>query len=193
MARAGYALLQLEPDIDIVGEATMATSANNGSRSLARRLVATSACLVQACRTGAPVEERTTLRESRLLTCMNSILRARRSSRSRRYVVKRAAESELIAAIRATSRGEFYWTTSWCNGDGTRCGGGRRDRPRNERAETQLLRLLAQGLSMNQVAQAMSIEINAAKKCERQLRPFSLRSRITSCVMREIMLLEQGE
>ena len=75
------------------------------------------------------------------------------------YVVKKAADLELLSAIRAVSRGRQAV-------DATRATGGSRLRPaqgRLSRRENEVLRLLGQGLTNRQVAARLRVSVKTAE------------------------------
>jgi two-component system response regulator NreC len=171
MARAGLCLLLgLEPDIEVVGEA------NDGYEALSMTTVLQPDVLVADVSMPGPggVELARQLRDDLpsvrvvVLTMHedSNLAREAKTAGAAGYIVKRAAEAELIQAIRSTARGEFYIDREVAaSGPGSvpaKQGPGA-GAPQASAVETQLLRLLAQGLSMSQVAQALSMDTGAAE------------------------------
>jgi DNA-binding NarL/FixJ family response regulator len=173
MVRAGLCLLlRLEPDIEIVGEASDGYEARALTADLKPDV------LVADVRMPGPggVELARQLKDElpavRVIVLTmhedSNLAREAQTAGAAGYVVKRAAESDLIAAIRSAARDAFYVDSALDSVVGAQRDGVAQPEARpgpaagqTSAAEDRLLRLLAQGLSMSQAAQALNADSGA--------------------------------
>jgi two-component system, NarL family, response regulator NreC len=185
MARAGLCLLlRLEPDIEVVGEANDGYEALTMTADLQPDVLIADVSMPGPGGVELARQLKNDLPSVRVLVLTmhedSNLAREAKTAGAAGYIVKRAAESELIAAIRSTARGEFYLDqdVGGCDNrvEPAKDGPGARE---TSAAEARLLLLLAQGLSMSQVAQAMSVDIGAAEQMrDAVMNRLDLRSRI---------------
>jgi DNA-binding NarL/FixJ family response regulator len=170
--RAGLrSLLGTEPGFEVVGEA--------GSGEEALRIAAErrpDVVLLDVSMPGVTGLEATRMFKERLprtrvliLTAHEdeTLLREAMKAGASGYIVKRAVESELIAAIHAVHRGELYVHSAMTRGL-------LRDRPGGAapshgdptsltRREAEVMRLLAQGCTNRQVAEELGVSVRTAE------------------------------
>jgi DNA-binding NarL/FixJ family response regulator len=170
--RAGLrALLNAEPDIEVVGEASDGDETLRLAHTLEPDIVLLDISMpgvggieatrrLKNLRSAARVLILTVHEDAGLL---KEAMRAGASG----YIVKRAAESELVNAIRAVSRGDLYVHPTMTRAllDGTASGredayaGVEQPTPR----EIEVLRLVAQGHTNRQIADILTISVRTVE------------------------------
>lgn len=195
MARAGLALLlKMQGDIDVVGEADDGYEALRLTEALAPDIL-----LADISMPGpGGIELAARLRETHarvrvvVLTMHEDVnlVREALAAGAYGYVVKRAAEAELIAAIRGAARGEVYIDSQIQRLMGRLPGADARVAHRNaDSAESrvasgavecsaplpmiegdrELLSLLARGYTMHQIAAALQVDTACAERMRAEL------------------------
>ncbi len=170
--RAGLrALLNSQPDLEVVGEAETA----DGAVELARRLHPDLALVdVRMPGGGLTALRQMKLEQPRLAVIILSqyddpaYLREALAAGASGYVLKRAAGQELIQAIQAASRGEVYLDPALARVLVEESWGPRQPAPPSaEQAlserETQVLRLVALGHTAQQIAEQLYLSIRTVE------------------------------
>jgi len=87
------------------------------------------------------------------------------------YVVKKAADTELLLAVRAVHAGRAFVDVTQAFGPAMGTVGGQRQRPKDlSRRESEVLRLLAQGHSNQQVADHIRVSVKTVETYRTRLR-----------------------
>lgn len=190
MARAGLCmLLRLESDIEVVGEA------NDGYEALALAAELQPDVLLADISMPGPGgielarQLRTELPNVHVVVLTmhedSNLVREALGAGAYGYIVKRAAESDLIAAVRASAAGEVYVDRQMRSGySDARTARPVAPGPESRLAvadaqENELIRLLAQGLSMQQAAHTLGIGMDRAEQMRQALAErLGLRTRI---------------
>jgi two-component system, NarL family, response regulator NreC len=178
MARSGLCmLLRLEPDLEIVGEA------DDGHAALALAAELRPDVLLADVSMPGPggIELARQLRDTLpdvhvvVLTMHedSNLVREALTAGAYGYIIKRTAESDLVAAVHASAAGEVYVDRQMRRTQGAEAAarpttplpaaGGAQLTP----AEVELLRLLGRGLSMQQITAALGMEPDRVE-CMRQ-------------------------
>jgi two-component system response regulator NreC len=176
MARAGLCLLlRLEPDFEVIGEASDGYEALTLASELQPNVVLADVSMpgpggveiARQLQSLSPAVRVVVLTMHEDTNLAREALEAGAGG----YIVKRAAEIKLIAAIRAVAAGQVYvdedvaLSTMAGRVNGARSGSDGADRgPALSLSEARLLGLLAQGLSMQQAAQAMNLDVIALEQ-----------------------------
>jgi len=186
MARAGLCmLLRLEPDVEVVGEA------NDGYEALTLAAELHPHVLLADISMPGPggIELARQLRGELpgvhvvVLTMHedSNLVHEALEAGAYGYIVKRAAESDLVAAVRASAAGEVFVDRQMRRprGAAPRPSAAPDQGETVDARETELLRLLAQGLSMQQVAHALGISPDAAERLRQEIvERLGLRTRV---------------
>jgi two-component system response regulator NreC len=169
--RAGLRmLLDAQGDIDVVGEATDGVDVSRRAKELKPDIV-----LMDLSMPGPPSGDviRDVLRvcpKTRVLILTMhddaAYLRSALSAGAAGYLVKKAADTELISAIRAVHAGRTFVDLTQTAGLAARSTtvAGQRQPPKNlSRREREVLRLLAQGNSNQQIADAIRLSVKTVE------------------------------
>lgn len=175
--RAGLrALLSAQPDLEVVGEASDGAEAVRLSRTLAPDVVVMDIGMPGTGGMDATARIRRDFPTVRVLVLSmhddQGYLRQALKAGASGYVLKRAADTTLLAAIRAAARDEVYLDPSMARGlveEVVRPGGaGRKPAPLSDR-EQDVLRLLARGHTNQQVADRLCIGIKTVETYKARL------------------------
>lgn len=201
MARAGLCmLLRLEPDLEIVGEA------DDGHAALALAAELRPDVLLADVSMPGPggIELARQLRDVLpdvhvvVLTMHedSNLVREALTAGAYGYIIKRTAESDLVAAVHASAAGEVYVDRQMRRAQGAEAA----PRPTTPSpadqltpAEAELLRLLGRGLSMPQVTLALEMDLGRVEQMRQDLAErLGLRTRVAIMrYVREHDLLSQ--
>ncbi len=187
MARAGLCmLLRLEPDLEIVGEA------DDGHAALALAAELHPDVLLADVSMPGPggVELARQLRDVLpdvhvvVLTMHedSNLVREALTAGAYGYIIKRTAESDLVAAVHASAAGEVYVDRQMRRAQGAEAA----PRPTTPSTaaqltpvEAELLRLLGRGLSMQQVILALEMDLDRVEQMRQDLAErLGLRTRV---------------
>jgi two-component system response regulator NreC len=169
--RAGLRmLLGAQADIEIVGEAANGVEVSRLAAALRPDVVLLDLSM-PGPRSGTVIRE--VLRacpETRVLILTmhddTAYMRSALAAGAAGYLVKRAADSELLSAIRAVHAGRTFVdmtrATDALPSSHTRTGSGKAPKPLSKR-ERQVLRLLAQGNSNQQIADAIRLSVKTVE------------------------------
>jgi DNA-binding NarL/FixJ family response regulator len=175
--RAGLrALLAAQPDLEVVGEAADGAEAVRLARTLMPDVVVMDIGMPGTSGMDATARIRRDLTTVRVLVLSmhddQGYLRQALKAGASGYVLKRAADTTLLAAIRAAARDEVYLDPSMAKGlveEVVRPGGaGRGPAPLSDR-EQDVLRLLARGHTNQQVADRLCIGIKTVETYKARL------------------------
>lgn len=168
------ALLEIEPDLDIVGEAGTATDAVELVRRTRPSMVMSDIALPDRSGLGLISELRVCCPGVRilLLTAYSSgdYIRVALSSHADGYVLKESSRAELLYAIRAVAKGETYICTTITNrlisgflrgGEATRAGASTVSITNRER---EVLTRIAIGLPNKAIARELSLAVKTVEK-----------------------------
>jgi len=201
MARAGLCmLLRLEPDLEIVGEA------DDGHAALALAAELRPDVLLADVNMPGPggIELARQLRDSLpdvhvvVLTMHedSNLVREALTAGAYGYIIKRTAESDLVAAVHASAAGEVYVDRQMRRAQGAEAAA-RPTAPSTVAQltppEAELLRLLGRGLSMQQVTVALGMDLDRVEQMRQDLAErLGLRTRVAIMrYVREHDLLSQ--
>mgnify|MGYP001081113654 CR=1 FL=1 len=187
MARAGLCmLLRLEPDLEIVGEA------DDGHAALALAAELHPDVLLADVSMPGPggIELARQLRDVLpdvhvvVLTMHedSNLVREALTAGAYGYIIKRTAESDLVAAVHASAAGEVYVDRQMRRAQGAEAA----PRPTTPSTaaqltpvEAELLRLLGRGLSMQQVTVALGMDLDRVEQMRQDLAErLGLRTRV---------------
>lgn len=174
--RAGLrALLNAQPDLEVVGEAGTGEEAVELAQTLKPNVVLMDISMPQA---GGVVSTRETLRVSPMTRVLMLTMHDDRAyvqqaldAGASGYILKRAADSELLAAIRAVVRGEAFLYPSVAKvliDDYLRIRKAN-DRISTERAEVltgrerEVLKLIAEGYSNQEIADTLTLSVKTVE------------------------------
>ncbi len=201
MARAGLCmLLRLEPDFEIVGEA------DDGHAALTLAAELHPDVLLADVSMPGPggIELARQLRDSLpdvhvvVLTMHedSNLVREALTAGAYGYIIKRTAESDLVAAVHASAAGQVYVDREMRRVQGAEAAPRPTISPTVARltpAEAELLRLLGRGLSMQQVTLALGMDLDRVEQMRQDLAErLGLRTRVAIMrYVREHDLLSQ--
>lgn len=167
------ALIELEPDLRVVGEATCAADGLAAVKAVEPQLVITDLALPGTSGLRAIEELRAASPNLRVLVltahCTDEYIRAALNAGADGYVLKDASRSELMQAIRAAINGQKYFSepvsARLVSGYLQRNdGGGTGVYPRITEREREVLTRIALGESNKRVALALRLSIKTVEK-----------------------------
>ena len=185
--RAGLrALLSREPDMEVVGEAASGSEALKKVEELQPDVVLMDISMpgMEGLEATAQIKQRAPGTKVLILTMHEDrryLLPALKAGAAG-YVVKRAADAELIGAIRAVQRGEAFLHPSMAKllveeYAGGRASGASEGQPLSDR-EGEVLRLIAEGLSYKEMADRLGISVKTVETYRERIKEkLSLHSR----------------
>ncbi len=170
--RAGLrVLLSREPDMDVVGEAASGAEAVQKAEALQPDVVLLDISMpgMDGLEATAQIKQRCARTRVLILTMHEDrhyLLPALRAGAAG-YVVKRAADAELIGAIRAIQRGEAFLHPTMARllvdqYAGQKAAGAAEGQPLSDR-EAEVLRLIAEGLSYKEMADRLGISVKTVE------------------------------
>jgi len=170
--RAGLReLLNAEEDIDVVGEASDGEQALRLAKDLGPDIVLMDLNMPKCGGLDATLQLKELMPETDVLILTmhedDCLLQEAIQSGASGYILKRAAESELINAIQAVSRGELYihpaMTRALLKDSSTNSTVASIQADTLTRREIEVLRLIAQGYSNRQIASQLTISVRTVE------------------------------
>jgi len=171
--RAGLrVLIDAQPDMEVVGEASSGAEVASRCLALGPDLVLMDLSMPGGGGIAATLDVRRECPQARVLVLtmhddpayLRSVLAAGASG----YVLKQAADTELLAAIRTTARGETYLAPSLAGSVvqellGRRSRKGQSETPALSEREQEVLRLVAQGHTNQEVANHLCLSVKTVE------------------------------